>query len=114
MNDVIGVSLFLAAGIKILLSYYLIRSDRVKYGRWLSFPLTSGFRLAGCFMANCFFFGVFGLLTLLSTSPIPWWYIALVCNILLWSVLLWLDWVKWPDGEEPNSPVEGGKERHAH
>lgn len=88
-RDFVVLVLFLIAGILGWLAWFQIRSERIETGRWIPWPLTLGWRLAGALLALAIAMVELGLLAAAGDGAVSWLLMAPFVHLAVWLLALW-------------------------
>lgn len=99
-RDIVAMMLFFTAAGLLLLAWFLIRSNRVETGRWVSWPPSFNLVLANLFVSLSSLAGVLGVLALGGDGPIQGWGIALVVYPAASVAAFWFVWSRGKGGDD--------------
>lgn len=96
--------LIVTTAVPLLLAWFQLRSERIAKGRWVCWPLTLGWRLAGALVAVSLFSGELLLLAWRGRDDIHWLLVAPIAHLALWLIVLWLGFSR---GDGRNGSADG-------
>jgi protein-S-isoprenylcysteine O-methyltransferase Ste14 len=108
VRDLVALELMAAGAVKLILTFYLWRHERVKRGRWWPWPPTRGVKMAGTFCSTAVLLLVLGSLIMGGTGPLPWWTILVTTPVVVFTVALWIDWAQATMQEASNVNSDRG------